>query len=49
MRSERDVEIALRLPVLVSIPPIRPDAKPVTKQVSVLKPEGPAARTGTTA
>jgi polysaccharide chain length determinant protein (PEP-CTERM system associated) len=49
MRSERDVEIALRLPVLVSIPAIRPDAKPVTKQVSILKPEGPATRTGTTA
>jgi len=47
MRSERDVEIALRLPVLVSIPAIRHDAKP--KQVSILKPEGPAARTGTTA
>jgi polysaccharide chain length determinant protein (PEP-CTERM system associated) len=48
MRSERDVEIALRLPVLVSIPAIKHAAKPVTKHVSILKPEGPVSRTGTT-
>src|SRR5579872_1822795 len=47
MRSERDVEIALRLPVLVSIPAIKYDTKkPATKHVSVLKPDRPA-RTGT--
>jgi len=49
MRSERDVEIALRLPVLVSIPAIKYDAKPVAKHISVLKPERRVTRTGTTA
>ena len=49
MRSERDVEIALHLPVLVSIPALKYDAKAVKKNVSILKPSGPNARTGTRA
>jgi polysaccharide chain length determinant protein (PEP-CTERM system associated) len=49
MRSERDVEIALRLPVLVAIPAIKHDAKQASKHVAVLKPERPATRTGTSA
>ena len=47
MRSERDVEIALRLPVLVAIPAIKHDAKQATKYVAILKPDRPGARTGT--
>jgi polysaccharide chain length determinant protein (PEP-CTERM system associated) len=47
MRSERDVEIALRLPVLVSIPAISHDAKPASKHVAVLKPERRIGRIGT--
>ena len=49
MRSERDVEIALRLPVLVAIPTIKHDAKQTSKHLAVLKPERPAIRTGTSA
>ena len=49
MRSERDVEIALRLPVLVAIPTIKHDAKQTSKHLAVLKPERPATRTGTSA
>ncbi len=49
MRSERDVEIALRLPVLVAIPAIKRDAKQAKKLIAVLKPERPATRTGTSA
>ena len=49
MRSERDVELALRLPVLVAIPAIKHDARQAMKHVAVLKPERPATRTGTSA
>jgi polysaccharide chain length determinant protein (PEP-CTERM system associated) len=45
MRSERDVEVALRLPVLVSIPVIEYDAKAAKKHSSSLRPRSPAART----
>jgi polysaccharide chain length determinant protein (PEP-CTERM system associated) len=45
MRSERDVELALRLPVLVSIPVIEYDAKAAKKHSSSLKPGTPAAST----
>src|SRR6267154_2218698 len=45
MRSERDVELALRLPVLVSIPVIEYDAKAAKKYSSSLKPGRPAAST----
>jgi capsular polysaccharide biosynthesis protein len=49
MRSERDVEIALHLPVLVSIPVVKYDAKAAKRNISILKPTAPAARTGTRA
>src|ERR1700676_4920743 len=46
MRSERDVEIALRLPVLVAIPMIQHDAKAAKSYASNLKPGSPAASAG---
>jgi polysaccharide chain length determinant protein (PEP-CTERM system associated) len=49
MRSERDVEIALHLPVLVSIPVVKYDAKAAKRNISILKPGSPTARTGTRA
>jgi hypothetical protein len=45
MRSERDVELALRLPVLVSIPAIEYDAKAAKKHSSSLKPGRSATST----
>jgi len=45
MRSERDVELALRLPVLVSIPVIEYDAKTAKQHSSSLNIGGPGART----
>ena len=49
MRSERDVELALHLPVLVAIPAIKYDAKATLKNVPLLKPDSPGTRTGTRA
>jgi polysaccharide chain length determinant protein (PEP-CTERM system associated) len=46
MRSERDVELALRLPVLVSIPMIAHDAKAAKSYAAILKPGSPPASTG---
>jgi uncharacterized protein involved in exopolysaccharide biosynthesis len=46
MRSERDVELALRLPVLVSIPMIERDAKAARTYAGILKPGSPAASPG---
>jgi uncharacterized protein involved in exopolysaccharide biosynthesis len=46
MRSERDVELALRLPVLVSIPIIERDAKAARAYAGILKPGSPAASPG---
>jgi uncharacterized protein involved in exopolysaccharide biosynthesis len=46
MRSERDVELALRLPVLVSIPMIEYDAKAGKTHASIMKPGRPSASPG---
>jgi len=46
MRSERDVELALRLPVLVSIPVIEHDAKAGKTPTATLEPGRPTASTG---
>src|SRR4029077_12790844 len=46
MRSERDVELALRLPVLVAIPAIAYDAKTAKAHGAILKPGKPTASTG---
>src|SRR3982074_901050 len=46
MRVERDVEMALRLPVLVSIPTIKYDTKDAKEHSSIFKPETPPASTG---
>ena len=46
MRVERDVEMALRLPVLVSIPMIKYDTKDAKEHSSIFKPETPPASTG---
>jgi uncharacterized protein involved in exopolysaccharide biosynthesis len=46
MRSERDVELALRLPVLVSIPVIDHNAKAGKTPTASLEPKRPTASTG---
>ncbi len=46
MRSERDVELALQLPVLVSIPVIEHDAKTRKANTTTLEPRKPTASTG---
>jgi len=45
MRSERDVELALRLPVLVTIPVIQYHAKATKAPTTILKPSASGGAT----